>query len=190
MQGPSPSSKLPPGPASSGPASSPAPASAATGDPWAVKRSLGRCWGSAVLSFGLWQFFWFHNYRNLLDGEMGERRDDALLHTFGLLVPILNYFIIYWLWRDLDILRRRVGLPEFPVGLYLVGAIFLAPVAYSFANQRLNEYWEVRSQGHATDAPVTTGEKIFIGIGMGLFLLYLAFIVLALALVVTDSSSS
>jgi len=165
-------------------------ASSAAGDPWAVKRSLGRCWGSAVLSFGLWQFFWFHNYRNLLDGEMGERRDDALLHTFGLLVPILNYFIIYWLWRDLDILRRRVGLPEFPVGLYVVGAVFLAPLSYSFANERLNEYWDVRSQGHATDAPVTTGEKIFIGIGIGLFLLYLAFIVLALALAITESSSS
>ena len=185
MQGSSPLPAQPPGAAPTG--WRPAPAA---GNPWAVKRSLGRCWGSSVLSFGLWQFFWFHNYRKLLDAEMGQSRDDALLHTFGMLVPILNYFIVYWLWRDLDSLRRRVGLPEFPVGLYVVGAIFLAPVSYSFANQKLEQYWDVRSQGHATDAPVTTGEKVFIGIGMGLFLLYLAFIALTLALVVTDSSSS
>lgn len=186
MEGPPRSPEQPPGsrPERLDPAAGARPAA---NDPWAVKRSLGRCWGSSVLSFGLWQFFWFHNYRKLLDGEMGERRDDALLHTFGLLVPILSYFIIYWLWRDLNILRGRVGLPEFPVGLYVVGAIFLAPLSYSFANQRLNEYWDVRSQGHAGDAPVTTGEKVFIGIGMGLFLLYVAFIVLTLVVAVNKS---
>lgn len=159
-------------------------------DPWAVKRSLGRCWGSSVLSFGLWQFFWFHNYRRLLDAEMGQGRDEALLHTFGMLVPILNYFIVYWLWRDLDSLRRRVGLPEFPVALYMVGAIFFAPVSYSFANQKLEEYWDVRSQGQATDAPVTTREKVVIGIGVGLFLLYLVFIVLSIVLAIAGGSSS
>lgn len=157
---------------------------------WAVKRSLGRCWGFSILSFGLWTYFWFHNYRKLLDGELGQGRDDALLHTFGLLVPILNFFIIYWFWRDLDILRRRAGLSEFPVAGFLVGSIFLAPVFYSLVNQKLNEYWDIRSQGHATDAPVTTREKVFVGIGLALFLLYVAFIILSIVVAVSSSGGS
>ena len=159
-------------------------------DTWAVKRSTGRCWGYAAVSFGLWTLFWFHNYRRLLDAEMGQGRDDAALHTVGLFVPVLNFFIIYWLWRDLDILRRHVGLPAFPVVGYVVGAIFIQPVLYSFANERLNEYWDTRSQGHATEAPVTTNEKIVTGIGAGLFLLYLLFMVLVVVLAIVAGSGS
>lgn len=39
--------------AASGPGAQPPPAVPAEGDPWAVKRSLGRAWGFSVLSFGL-----------------------------------------------------------------------------------------------------------------------------------------
>lgn len=158
-------------------------------DPYAVRRSLGRCWGFGVLSFGLWSFYWFHTYRKLLDGEMGQGRDDATLHTFGLLVPILNYFIVYWLWRDIDILRRRVGLAEFPVVPYVVGAVFIAPVFYSLVNEQLNEYWNVRTQGLVTDAPVTTGEKVCVGIGIAFFALYILLIVLAIVLAAVAGSS-
>ena len=159
-------------------------------DSWAVKRSTGRCWGFSIASFGLWTFFWFHTYRRLLDAEMGQGRDDATLHTLGLFVPILNFFVIYWLWRDLDLLRRHAGLGEFPVVAYVIGAIFLQPLFFSLASVRLNEYWDARSQGYATEAPVTTTEKVVTGIGAGLFLLYLVFMVLIIALVlVTDSSS-
>ena len=159
-------------------------------DTWAVKRSTGRCWGFAVGSFGLWTYFWFHNYRRLLDGELGDGRDDAVLHTLGLLVPVLNFFVVYWLWRDLDELRRRVGLAGFPVAGYLVGSIFLAPVFYSLVNDRLNDYWDTRSQGHAADAPVTTTEKVVTGVGAGLWLLWLLFIALTLLLALLFASES
>lgn len=159
-------------------------------DAWAVKRSTGRCWGFAVVSFGLWTFYWFHTYRRLLDAEMGQGRDDATLHTLGLFVPILNFFVIYWLWRDLDLLRRHVGLPAFPVVGYVVGAIFLQPLFYSLTSVKLNEYWDVRSQGYVTDAPVTTNEKIITGIGAGLFLLYILFMVLIIVLAIVAGSTS
>jgi hypothetical protein len=159
-------------------------------DTWAVKRSTLRCWGFSIGSFGLWTYFWFHNYRRLLDGELGHGRDDAVMHTLGLLVPILNFFIVYWLWRDLNALRDRVGLARFPDVGYVVGSIFLAPVFYSLVNERLNEYWDVRSQGHATDAPVTTNEKIVTAIGAGLFLLYVVFMVLLIVLAAATSSST
>ncbi len=159
-------------------------------DSWAVKRSTGRCWGFAVGSFGLWTLFWFHTYRRLLDGEMGQGRDDATLHTLGLLVPVLNFFVIYWLWRDLDLLRRHVGLPEFPVVPFVIGSLFISPLFYSLVNEHLNEYWDVRSQGYVTDAPVTGTEKVVTAVGAGLFLLYLLLMVLIVVLAFVAGSSS
>jgi len=141
---------------------------AASGFPaeaYAVKRPLGRVWGYSVLSFGLYGYAWFHVQRRLLDGELGQGRDDATLHTLGLLVPILNVFIIHWLWRDLNALRLRFGLREFPEAAYLVGSIFLAPLFFSFVVNHLNEYWDVRTQGLATDADVTSFEKASLVIG-------------------------
>jgi hypothetical protein len=64
-------------------------------NPHAVKYGLGRAWGYSVLSFGAWPFYWFYGNRRLLDGETARRRDDALLHTLGLCVPVLNGFILY-----------------------------------------------------------------------------------------------
>jgi hypothetical protein len=50
----------------------------------------------------------------------------------------------------LDELRRRVGLPGFPVGGYVAGAIFLAPVFFCLAAERMNEYWDAGLGGWAT----------------------------------------
>jgi hypothetical protein len=64
---------------------------------YAVKRGLGRCIGFTILSFGAWAFFWLYAHRKLLDAELGQGRDDAVLHTVGFMVPIWNVFILYWL---------------------------------------------------------------------------------------------
>lgn len=157
-------------------------------DSWAVKRSTGRCWGFAVASFGLWTFFWFHTYRRLLDAEMGQGRDDATTHTILLFVPIANFFVAYWLWRDLDALRRRAGLPDFPVVAFVIGSIFIQPLFWSLVNVRLNEYWDERSQGHVTDAPVTSTEKVITAIGAGLFVLYVIGTILLIVLAVVTST--
>jgi len=159
-------------------------------NPYAVKYGLGRCWGYGALSFGLWTFYWFYVNRRLLDGETGRGRNDATLHSFGLLVPILNYFILYWLWRDIDELRRRYGMPGFSVGGYLVGAIFLAPVFYSIVLGKLNEYWDVRTQGLATDAPTTSAEKGILIAGAVLLGLYLLFIIVIIVVAIVAGSSS
>lgn len=151
-------------------------------DAYAVKRSVGRCFGFTVLSFGGWAFFWLYTHRKLLDGELGRGRDDAVLHTVGYLVPVWNVFIIYWLWRDLDELRRRVGLPGFPVGGYVAGAIFLAPVVFWLAAERMNEYWDTRLGGWATDAPVTTVEKVLLALGAAIWALWLLTMLLLLLL--------
>ncbi len=157
---------------------------------WAVKRPGGRCWGFSLASFGLWNYFWFFTYRRLLDGELGDGRDDAVLHTLGLLVPVLNFFVVYWLWRDLNLLRRNVGLAPFPDVAYVAGSIFLAPVFFTLANTHLNEYWDARSRGHATDAPATTIEKVVIAVGALFWLLLVLLIALTILLAVLFASES
>jgi hypothetical protein len=159
-------------------------------NPYAVKYSLGRAWGYAALSFGLWTFYWFHVNRRLLDGETGRGRDDALLHTLGLLVPVLNVFVVYWLYRDLDEVRRRTGLPGLPVGGYVVGAILAAPILYSIALGKLNEYWDMRTQGLASESPTTGGEKAVLIVGAAIWLLWILSMVLLLVLLIVAGVSS
>jgi hypothetical protein len=166
------------------------PAPAYPPEAYAVKRGLGRAWGFSLASFGVWGYWWFYVHRKLIDGEKGEGRDDAVLHTVGLFVPILNFFVLYWLWRDISQLRARVGLSDFSAGAYLVGAVFLAPVMYSIVLVKLNEYWDARTQGLATEAPVTTGEKVAIAIGAALLVLWLLFVVLLIVVGIATSGSS
>ena len=74
-------------------------------------------------------------------------------------------FIIYWLWRDLNALRQRFGLAEFPEVAYLIGSIFLAPVFFSLVLLQLNEYWDVRTHGLASDAELNSFENAMLVIG-------------------------
>ena len=157
---------------------------------YAVKRSVGRCIGFSALSFGGWLFYWLYTYRRLLDGELGRGRDDAVFHTVGYLVPVLNVFVVYWLWRDLSELRVRVGLPDFPVAGYTVGAIFLAPVFFCLVSRLMDEYWDVRLQGWAHEAPVTTIEKVIVGIGVAIWALWLLLFLLLIALAIGSGAQS
>jgi hypothetical protein len=157
---------------------------------YAVKRPLGRTFGFTVLSLGGYAYYWFYVTRKQLDGEVADGRDDAVLHTLGLLVPVLNFFVTWWLWRDLNFLRVRVGLTEFPAIAYLIGSIFLAPVFYSLVLNRVNEYWDVRTQGLATDAPVTAAEKLIVGLGAAVLALVVLVILIAVVLAIALSASS
>jgi hypothetical protein len=159
-------------------------------NPYAVKYSLGRAWMYSLLSFVMWPGYWFYVNRRLLDGETGRGRDDALLHTLGLFVPVLNVFVLYWLYRDLDEVRRRSGLPELPVPVYVVGAVFAAPILYSIALGKVNEYWDVRTQGLAIEAPTTTTEKIVVALGIGIWVLWVLVLFLGVLLIIFSSPSS
>jgi len=125
----------------------------------AIKRSLVRCAVATTVSFGVYSFWWFYQYRRRLSAELGKT-DDAGLHTAGLLVPFLNYYLIYLLWNDISEARVRVGLSEMPAIAYVIGAIFVAPIFYGIVNAQLNEYWDRRTGGRAIDAPWTSGEKL------------------------------
>jgi hypothetical protein len=153
-------------------------------NPYAVKYGLGRAWGYTALSIGSWLIYWFHRTRKLLDGELARGRDDALLHSIGLLVPVWNVFVLYWLYRDVDELRRWYGLPEIPVPLYVLGGALAPAVMYSVALAKVNEFWDVRTQGFATEAPTTSGEKLLLGVGAAAWLLSIAWMALIVLLLV------
>jgi hypothetical protein len=159
-------------------------------NPYAVKYSLGRAWMYSLVSYGLWPGYWFYVSRKLLDGETGRGRDDALLHTLGVFVPVLNAFILYWLYRDLDELRRRSGLPGLPVGGYVVGGVLAAPILYSIALGKVNEYWDVRTQGLAAEAPTRAAEKAVLAVGAAFWLLMVLWLVLVVLLIIFGGVST
>ncbi len=155
----------------------------------AIKRGVGRVIGFSILSFGIYGYYWFYVTRKQINGEVAST-DDAGLYTAGLLVPILNVVITYWLWRDISLLRQRVGLPDFNVVLWIVLATFVpfaALIIYPMVVNRLNEYWDVRTGGAAVTAPVATGEKIVLGVGLAIWSLFALIIVIAIVAAVASS---
>ena len=160
------------------------------------KFPMGRAWLFTIFSFGLWGFYWFYSTRRQIDQELGGYRDDALLHTLGLLVPILNFFIIYWLWRDISLLCERSGVGGFSAGGYLAGLIVLsfvglgAPIMYTLVLIKLNEFWDRRAGGAAAVRPVTTIEKVLVAIGLALLLLYVIVLIIIIVAAAATSTSS
>jgi len=128
----------------------------------AVKRSYGRVIGFSILSLGVYTLYWFYVTRKQLSRELGTN-DNAGLQTLGNIVPVLNFFVAHWLWRDLDRLHKNVGLQGFDAGLYtavnvvaaFVGANF---IVYLIMLGKFNEYYDRSRGGQATDAPITKGE--------------------------------
>jgi len=152
-----------------------------------VKRPLGRTILFTAISMGFYPFYWFYKNRPLVSAEVGGK-DDAALQTAGLAVPILQFFIIYWLWRDIDLMRRRLGLAEVPALLYVLLSAFIPfaqIVCYILVAEKLNEYWDWRTQGQATDAPTTRGEVAVVVAGATFFVLYFAAMVAVFVLSVS-----
>jgi hypothetical protein len=131
----------------------------------ALKRSVTRAVLCTIASAGIYQFFWFYQYRRRISAELGKT-NDAGIHTAGLIVPFLNLYLVYVFWTDVSAARQRVGLTEVPAPTYLILSIipFVSlvtwPVCCGLVAQRLNEYWDARTAGTATDAPFSSEEKL------------------------------
>lgn len=170
-------------PVAAPPVGPPVPTAGSDAPSYALKRPIGRQILLFILSFGLWGFYWFYDTRKKLDAELGKP-DDAAVKTACMLIPIYNLVLIYQLWEDLNQLRTRsFGLPEYNSAVLLIVAV-LVPfgVFYSYPKvaTELNQYWDVRTQGRATEAPVTSIEKILAGIGAAILALYVLVIVIVI----------
>lgn len=170
-------------PVAAPPAGPPVPTAGSDASPYALKRPIGRQILLFFLSFGLWSFYWFYDTRKKLNAELGKQ-DDAAVKTACMLIPIYNLVLIYQLWEDLNGLRtRNFGLPEYNSAVLLIVAVIVPfGIFYSYPKvaTELNQYWDVRTQGRATEAPVTTIEKVLAGVGAAILALYVLVIVIVI----------
>jgi hypothetical protein len=158
------------------------PAAMAAVEGWAVKRSVVRV--VLLLFGGTYIFYWFYKTRPKVTAELGTH-DNVTGQTWGLLVPILNWFIIYWLLRDIAEVRRRMGMPnDLDAVVMLVIWIFVSPAGIGLSQNQLNEYWDRRSNGYATDAPLTFAEVIA-GVALWIFFILLTVIIVIIAVAVS-----
>lgn len=146
----------------------------------AVKYSVLRVFGLALITFSLYFIYWFYVARKQAFEELGED-GSAGLHTFVAIIPIVNLIVYYLLVRDISRLQAKAGLPQYSPVLYFIG--FLLPlvgyVVYGLVISKLNEYWDKSSGARATDAPVTGGQIAIIVVGLLLGTFYLIAIVAA-----------
>jgi hypothetical protein len=158
------------------------PAAMAAVEGWAVKRSVVRV--VLLLFGGTYIFYWFYKTRPKVTAELGTH-DNVTGQTWGLLVPILNWFIIYWLLRDIAEVRRRMGMPnDLDAVVMLVIWIFVSPAGIGLSQNQLNEYWDRRSNGYATDAPLTFAE-VLAAVALWIFFILLAVIIVIIAVAVS-----
>lgn len=158
------------------------PASVASAEEWAVKRGIVRV--VVFLFGGTYLFWWFYKTRPKVTGELGTY-DNVTAQTWGLLVPILNYFILYWLLRDIAEVRRRFGMPnDMDPVIMLVVWIFVSPAGIGLSQNQLNEYWDIRSNGYATEDPITVMEVL------AAFALWIFFILLTIVIVIIAVAAS
>ena len=158
------------------------PVATAAVEGWAVKRSVVRV--VLLLFGGTYIFYWFYKTRPKVTAELGTH-DNVTAQTWGLLVPILNWFIIYWLLRDIAEVRRRMGMPnDLDAVVMLVIWIFVSPAGIGLSQNQLNEYWDRRSNGYATDTPLTFAE-VLAAVALWIFFILLAVIIVIIAVAVS-----
>ena len=72
-----------------------------------------------------------------------------------------------------------------------VGRVFCAAeLLYSIALGKVNEFWDVRTQGLATEAPMPGAEKAVVAVGASFWVLCVLWLVLFVLLVAFGSMSS
>ena len=84
-----------------------------------IKRGVFRVLGFSLITSNLYYLYWFYVTRQQLNREL-KSSDNSALQTVGLIVPILQTFIMYWLYRDINKLRVTQKQPIFPAVWYAV----------------------------------------------------------------------
>jgi hypothetical protein len=105
---------------------------ATTANNLAVKRSVLRVIGLNIITDGLYHFYWFYVTRQRVS-QLIKGKDQVGLQTVGLIVPILNAFILYWLFRDINAVRATQKLNPFPAVMYVVLPYALGLGAFALA---------------------------------------------------------
>lgn len=94
-----------------------------------VKRSVLRVIGLSIVTSGLYFFYWFFVTKNQLKREL-KNEQHVGWQTAGLLVPILNLFILYWLYRDINNARDTQKQSPFAAIWYVLVPFILIALAF------------------------------------------------------------
>lgn len=154
----------------------------------AVIRSVGRCILLLIASFGLWGFAWMYHTTKEVSSKVVSPPPSAGLRTFLYVVPIAQYVVWAYSWRDIENYCKRTGSKDFPMVLFFVLTLLLGiPGLYTFpaVQSRMNDAHRAATNGQATDAKMQTIDWVFVGIG----LVFWAFWVLIILLSVVLASS-
>lgn len=140
------------------------PGPATIGGSPAVLRSTGKCVLLILVSFGLWAFAWIYHTAEEVSPAAGEEASPPL-RMLGFLVPLVNIFVLFLSWRDIDNFLKKHGAKDFPVVVFLLLSIFIpfaAIFTYIIVQNRLNTGWETATGGQATAAPMQPIDWIFV----------------------------
>ncbi len=142
----------------------PGPAGAGPG----VIRSVGRCFLSLLVSGGLWGAAWiYHTAREV--GEDGRGKEDTSpgLRVVGMFIPIVNWFVLYFSWRDIEKYCKQVGTSDFPLVLYFIGSFIpiVNIILYIVVQGKMNDAFRAGSGGQAQNAPMYAIDWVTIVLG-------------------------
>ena len=139
------------------------------GQQFATKRSVGKCILLLIVSGGLWGLAWvYHTAREVAQQGLGKDAN-PVLRAVGMLIPIVNLFILYFSWHDIENFCKKVGSRDFPLVLYFILTIFIpfaAIFTYISVQGKMNDAFDTASGGQATDAPMETIDWVTVAIGL------------------------
>jgi hypothetical protein len=154
-----------------------------------VIRSVGRCIALLILSWGFWGFAWVYHTTKDVSPRVNRPTSPAA-RAWMYAVPILNLFVLYWCWRDIEEYTKRSRAQSFDLLLWFLLSIlvgFVALYSYPMVQSRLNDAHRAATNGTAENAPMKSIDWIMIAVGWAFMLLWIVFIVL-IALVASTSS--
>ncbi len=143
-----------------------------------------------ITTLGLYFFYWFYQTNKLLYG-CDKTDNRPLFRTLGLLVPILNIYLVWKLLTDIQKTTQQAGVKNFKYpGLltlfFIIGSSlyrlpglfsfsgFVSVIPVLFAQQTLNVYWR-KEQPHLVEKTRLSWQERCICL-LGLLILVIAVI--------------
>ena len=117
---------------------------------------MGRVIVLGLFTFGIYAYYWFWITIEQFNRETGKN-----VQPVTILIPIYNIIVLYNFYQDVSYARQRIG--QAPLS---TGEIILALFIWPYGVYLVNQYWDARTGGQATNAPITGGERIIVIIGI------------------------